>query len=287
MSQAPAPDLVDPADHEAVARRLALLEFGWDTTQALSLALFRTFAVPTIGRLLDETAEFTERTQKRYDDTALLLEVPLVEGLDSERGRAAIRQVNGMHRRHDISDDDMRYTLATFVVVPRRWIDAHGKRRLTDDEVSATVGYYRALGARMGIRGIPQTYDGFAALMDAYEAEHFAFDPGGRRVADATLALMATFYPRALRPLVLRATRSMMDPPLLAALGYDEPHPLERRLVGAALRARGRVAGLLPARRRPAYVRDMPRIRSYPDGFTVEDLGTAPRGCPVRHRTTP
>ena len=46
----------------------------WGITQALSFALFRTYAVPSIGELLYATGQFTEQTQKRYDDTVLLLD---------------------------------------------------------------------------------------------------------------------------------------------------------------------------------------------------------------------
>jgi hypothetical protein len=35
------------------------------------------------------------------------------------------------------------------------------------------------------------------------------------------------------------------------------------------------------------HVEDLRWIRSYPDGFEVERLGTFPRGCPVRHGNDP
>jgi hypothetical protein len=38
-------------DHEQIVRRLGEYEFPWDTETALSLALFRTFAVPSISRI--------------------------------------------------------------------------------------------------------------------------------------------------------------------------------------------------------------------------------------------
>jgi hypothetical protein len=60
-------------DHEEIVRELGAYEFPWDTETALSLALFRTFAVPSIARILASTGEFTERARKRYDDTELLL----------------------------------------------------------------------------------------------------------------------------------------------------------------------------------------------------------------------
>jgi len=278
---------LDPeTDYLRIYRELGEYEFPWDLTQSLSFALFRTYAVPSIGRLLDETHEFAERTQQRYDDTALLLEEVTVHGFDSPSGREALRRINGMHRMYDIAADDMRYVLATFVVVPKRWIDRYGWRALTDRELTASVRYYQALGRHMGITDIPETYEAFAALMDGYEAERFAFDAGGRRVADATLALLTTFYPRPLAPAVRLFSRALMDPPLLAAFGYREPGPLARRLSEGALRARARLVRRLPPRRRPMLVRDMARIKSYPDGFDVRAMGTFAPGCPVHQRAS-
>ena len=138
-------------DFAEMYRNLATYEFPWDINQALSFALFRTYAVPSIGRLLDETAAFTEATQKRYDDTGILLEIPLVEGFDSTRGRSAIRRINQMHKMYDISNDDFRYVLATFVVVPRRWLADFGWRDLTDDEISAQVDYMLSRGWTVGV----------------------------------------------------------------------------------------------------------------------------------------
>ena len=63
-------DELDPVtEHEEIARILTTQEFPWDINQALSFALFRTYGVPSIGNLLFRTGEFTDRVQKRYDDT--------------------------------------------------------------------------------------------------------------------------------------------------------------------------------------------------------------------------
>lgn len=279
-------DALDPeTDYVEIVQNLALYEFTWDITQALSFALFRTYAVPSIGRLLDRTGEFTGACQKRYDDTALLLEAPFVHGFESEEGRTAIRRINQMHRMYDISDDDLRYVLSTFVVVPKRWLDAYGWRPLSETELRATVNYYRALGRRMNIPGIPETYDGFMHFMDDYERRHFAFDEGGRRVADATLRLLSTFYPAPLRGAVDLFSRSLMDAPLREAFGYDDPGPVARRLTRAAMGARRRLLRLTPSKRTPTFTADLPRIKSYPGGYRLAELGTfaPPAGCPVLH----
>ena len=278
---------LDPiGDYERIAAITARHEFPWDVQQALSFALFRTYAVPSIGRLLDETGEFTQRTQKRHDDTALLLDEISEHGLASPDGRRAIRRVNQMHRAYDITNDDMRYVLATFVVVPARWIEAYGWRRLTVAEIDAGTAYYRRLGELMGIRDIPATYTEFAQFLDEYEAEHFAYDDGGRRVAEATLELLCSFYPRPARRIVRVFAISIMDDHLRRTFRFAAPAPIAVRASRSALRLRGRLESLLPARRHPKRVKNLRIVRSYPNGFDVDDLGTFPSGCPVpRPRT--
>jgi len=280
--------LLDPeTDYAEIYRNLTLHEFPWDLNQALSFALFRTYAVPSIGNLLDRTGEFTQRVQKRYDDTVLLLEAPLVHGFASSDGKAGIKRVNQMHKMYDISDDDLRYVLATFVVVPQRWLDDFGWRRLSDGEVRASVNYYRELGRLMAIPDVPETFDDFATLMDTYETEHFAFDEGARRVADSTMRLMTSFYPKPGARAVDVFSRALMDEPLLAAFRYADPGPVARRIARGALRARARVVALLPPRRKPRFIKDLPRIKSYPDGYRLDDLGTFVPGCPVSHEAGP
>ncbi len=262
-------------------------EFPWDYNQALSFALFRTYAVPSIGRLLAQTGEFTERVQKRYDDTALILDAVLEHGHDSTQGRAAIRRMNQMHGAYDISNADFLYVLATFVVVPIRWIDSMGWRRLSEHERIAAANNYRELGKRMGMKDIPATHQEFAAYMDDYEREHFGYDDGARAVADSTLALFTTFPPNHLAParVVTRFSYGLMDDDLRAAFRYPRIPAWEQRLARGAVQARSLVVRCLPPRQEPKFARQLPNIRGYPDGYDIAALGTFPRGCPVPHET--
>ncbi|GAA3491255.1 oxygenase MpaB family protein [Streptomyces cremeus] len=283
---------LDPEkDFLRIYRLTSTYEFPWDFTRALELALYRTYAVPSIGRLLAETTELTDRSQKRYDDTALLLDAVVEHGFASAEGRTAIQRINRMHRSYDISDDDMRYVLCTFVVTPKRWIDAYGWRRLCDHELRACAAYYRTLGAHLGIRELPRTYEDFESFLDSYEAERFGWDEGARKVSDATLDLMGSWY-GSLAPLAKGASLALLDDPLLRAFRYERPHPAARAAVRGALRLRGRAVRLLPPRRAPHYARQNPEIKGYPDGYELAALGTFPvpgvRGCPVPHgRRTP
>ena len=279
---------LDPErDFLRIYRITAVYEFPWDITRALELALYRTYAVPSIGRLLAETGELTDRSQKRYDDTALLLDAVVEHGFANETGRTAIRRINQMHRSYDISNDDMRYVLCTFVVTPKRWLDLYGWRRLSPHERQACAVYYRTLGAHMGIKDLPQTYEDFERTLDAYEAEHFGWDEGGRRVSDATLDLMGSWYPRRFAPLARKAALALLDDSLIRTFRYEQPGPVARGLTRGALKLRARAVRLLPPRTSPHYARQNPEIKGYPNGYEVPALGTFPtpgvRGCPVPH----
>jgi hypothetical protein len=169
--------------------------------------------------------------------------------------------------------------LCTFVTMPIRWLDSYGWRPLTELEKTASANYYRALGQLMGIKDIPATHQGFAAFLDQYEAQNFGFDDGGLAVSEATLKLMATFGPNRFAPraAVTWFAKGLMDDPLLDAFRYRRPARWERTLATGALRLRGRVVRRLPPRREPLFARQLPNIRSYPDGYQIADLGTFPQ----------
>lgn len=262
-------------------------EFPWDTNQSLGFALYRTYAVPSIGRLLARTGEFTERAQKRYDDTVLILEAVVEHGFDSAQGREAIRRMNQMHKRYSISNEDFVYVLSTFVVVPKRWLDNYGWRPYSSHEIRASVNYYRKLGRHMGLKDIPETYEEFERLLDDYERANFTFDQGGRAVSDATLDLTASWYPGSLGKAMRRAAICLLDDPLRETFGYPKPPAALQAAVRAGMRLRGRFVRLLPPRRKPWLARDGRQVRSYPNGYRISELGTFEEskggGCPFPH----
>lgn len=270
---------LDPvADAQQVYRLSAGFEFPWDYRKSLELALFSTYCVPSISGLLDRTGEFARRPQKRYDDTLLLMAEIAEHGYDSVRGREALRVVNRLHGRHDIDPADLRYVLSTFVFEPIDWIDAHGWRPLHEHERLAAFHYYREVGRRMGIPGIPTDFSEFRAFKEAYEREHFAFSESNRRIGTYTVDLFCSWYPAPLRPVVRRALLVLITPPMRAAFGFPEPPRGLAPVLHAGLRARAAAVRRLPPRRRSKLARD-PRNRTYP-GYpgerTPADLGAGP-----------
>jgi hypothetical protein len=267
------PELDVQRDCAAIARRLATVDFPWDTTRALELALFRTFASPRIGGLLQATGEFAARAQKRYDDTDLIVSEILENGFDSERGGRAIARMNALHGRFKIRNEDFLYVLSTFVVEPIRWNQRFGWRRMTAAEQQAWFWFWRAVGARMGMHDLPDDLDAFMRFNQDYEARSFRYTPANAAVGGATRALFMGWFPRPLRPLVRRAIHAMLDDPLRESFGWPAPSPRLRRFVAAALRLRAVLVRLLPAR--PKYRTRIPRA-GYPGGYRIESLGPPP-----------
>jgi hypothetical protein len=265
---------LDPAvDYQEIYRTTATVEFPWDVTRALELALYRTFAIPSIAALLDRTGEFRLRTQKRYDDTALLLAHALEAGLESAEGKAAVSRLNRIHARFEISNDDYLYTLGTFVFVPLRWLDRWGWRPLLAVEREAMFRYYERLGTLMGIRAIPATLAAFEQWFDDYELKHVSYGAPQERTAAATRELFVSWFPGLLAPALRVGVNALLDGPIREAFGFPAPPRWLPVAADLGLRGRARVERLLPPRATPASTQDSVLIKSYPNGHTLEDLG--------------
>lgn len=264
---------LDPVrDHQRIAFLTSRVDFPWDTMRALEFALFRSFAAPSIGALLNRTGEFEQRAQKRYDDTDIIMSEIMEHGYDSERGRAAIKRMNALHGRFQISNDDFLYVLSTFVFVPIRWNERFGWRRMIEAERLAWFHFWREVGRRMNIRDIPVTYDEFEKFSADYESNHYRFTEASQRVGIATREMFKSWFPRFLSPLVERGIHAFMDERLIEAFGFPKPSPKLRTIVDWTLRARGFALRLLP-RRRKAVLRTEMTHRTYPEGYQIEELG--------------
>jgi hypothetical protein len=266
---------LDPvADHRQIVHLDVCYEFPWDTTRSLELALFRTFAVPSIAALLDSTGEFGRAAQKRYDDTDLILSTIVEAGYDSEDGKRAIRQMNRIHGRFEISNEDFLYVLSSFVYEPIRWNARFGWRPLIEAERVATFEYWREVGRRMAIREIPASYEEFERFNEEYERREFRHTEASQRVGSSTRDMFLAWFPGLPRRFGSQAIYALMDDRLLAAFGFPQPPRAVRVAVETALRARARAVALLPPRRHPR-LRTRRRTRSYGRKWRLEELGPA------------
>ncbi|WP_322744955.1 oxygenase MpaB family protein [Leptolyngbya ectocarpi] len=264
---------MDPErDAIAICHLLAGYEFPWDITRALEVALLRTFCVPSIAKLLDHTGEFQHHTQKRYDDTGIIVSELFKWGYEHPRGQGFLQRMNAIHGRFPITNSDYLYVLSTFIYEPVRWCDRFGWRPLSKPEKQAMYYFWFAVGERMGITEIPDSYDRFEHYNQTYEQAHFTYAAANQRVADATRSMLLGWFPVGLRSLANTAIPALLDAPLLNALGWQPaPAPLTQ-LLRQSLQMRSRLLRKLPPRTLPDFFADQ-SIRSYPQGYNLSDIG--------------
>jgi len=264
---------LDPVqDNCEICRQLAGYEFPWDITRSLEIALFRTFCVPSVADLLDRTAEFHHRPQKRYDDTGLMVSLILKWGHDTPKGQSVIQRMNQIHGHFPISNEDFLYVLSTFIYEPVRWVDRFGWRNFSDLEKQALFYFWYSVGQQMGIQAIPTSFAAFEQYNLDYEREHFRYNAANQRVGESTLRLFLSWFPAPLRPVIQPFVYAIMDDLMVQAFGFPTPQPWQRRLVEQVLRSRGNLLRYFPPRQTPSFYSDEPQ-RSYPHGYDLTDIG--------------
>lgn len=264
---------LDPQkDNEQIVFLVGAYEYPWLTQRALEFALFRTYAVPSISQLLDQTAQFKNYGQRRYDDTALIIAEIVEYGHSSERGRAAIKQMNRHHGRYEISNDDFLYVLSTFIYEPIRWNERYGWREVTDKERHASYYFWSEVGRLMAIKHIPPTYAEFEAFNIAYEQANFKYTDTNHRVGEATVQIFLGWYPKPLHPIIRQVIYSLLDEPLREAFGYEKPASVFRMSSHYGLHLLRLLKRYTPPRKTPFRLTNQP-TRTYPFGYTVEKLG--------------
>ncbi|GLJ45938.1 hypothetical protein SUGI_0967230 [Cryptomeria japonica] len=197
------------------------VEFAFLSDKALQFALFRTFAIPSISRLLQATNQFSPTSvTRRYDDTGILIQEFVLHHVDSRRGSRAIRRLNFIHGQYNISNDDFLYTLSLFILEPIRFSNKYGFKKWTEGEKQAQFIVWRDIGVRMGINNIPESLEEMDRFSRQYETSNMVYSKSNKVIGDATLDLLLSKVPALLRPLAKRAAFCLCDNKLLDAMGY-------------------------------------------------------------------
>ena len=267
---------LDPvAQAHYIYRTSTMYEFPWETRFGLNLAFYRPFAVPRIAALLKLSGEMSHQPRKRAIDTGLLMYELIEHGFDHPRGREVVSGLNRMHHRWQITNEDYLYVLASFVIVPTRWIDQYGWRPTTNVEREAIAQFYRQLGRRMAITDLPDDYEAFAAAFDKYEKANVAYSEAGAAQMQATQKIVEEQLPRRLRRLGGPAVSALLDARLTQALGVAAPNPVMRQVIRLGLAVRGALVRRQAPRATPWFVPGRPIRDLYPEGYRLEELGPA------------
>ncbi|KAL1665360.1 hypothetical protein GGF50DRAFT_114215 [Schizophyllum commune] len=190
---------LSPAEAQEVVQLSLGYDMHWLMIEAFSFALFKTYGIPTISKLLCATKELSteENVARRYVDTVLLIGAWMAcpingrypdanAGQCDPRAMISLARVNYIHSKYNISNDDYLYTLCLFLFEPIIWAEKYGWRSLSDLEKHAWFVYWVEIGRRMGIKDIPPTYDELRAWCLSYEEGHMVPSPTNYVVAQHT-----------------------------------------------------------------------------------------------------
>lgn len=226
-------------DAYLIQQNLAEIEFPFIFEKSLQFALFRTYGIPTISKLLVQTSQFSEEgtASKRYADTTVLLAEFIGYHPTSARSMEAIGRMNYIHSQYQksgkILHDDLLYTLALFAGEPIRWIDHYEWRKLRDFEKCAISTFWKAIGDAMGIeysnlrsggKGGEGWTDGLQWLEELnewsadYERRSMVPDKNNQKTADQTVAILLYSMPRLMKPHGRRVVSALMDDRLRTAM---------------------------------------------------------------------
>jgi ER-bound oxygenase mpaB/B'/Rubber oxygenase, catalytic domain len=259
-------------DHWEIYRLMLGYEFPWDITRALEVALMKTYCIPSISKLLDKTGEFYKRSQKRYDDTSIILVEIIKWGYDSARGLEAIEKMNAIHGRFRISNEDFLYVLSTFIYEPIRWNQCFGWRKMCEHERLANFYFWQEVGKRMHIKDIPESYEELERYNLEYEQNNFIYSQTNQRIGEATSELFLSWFPQWMHFAIAPAIPALFDEKMLDAFGFKKPPQWIRLLTSISLKIKGKLLYLLPPSTKSDFFIDSP-IRSYPDGYNIADVG--------------
>lgn len=219
-----------------IQKAMSTLEFPFTFQKALQFALFRTYGVPTISKLLVQTSEFTEfaTASKRYVDTEVLISEFSGYHPQSDRAIEAIARMNYIHSHYQrsgkISNDDMLYTLSLFALEPVRWIKRYEWRELEDFERCAIATFWKATGDAMAIDYgcLKSAHEGWIdglqwleeveAWAEGYEKEAMVPDINNHKTAEETTTLLLWYVPQSAKGYGQKVVTALMDDRLRAAM---------------------------------------------------------------------
>lgn len=264
-------DFAKQGQWDDIYRVSVLHEFGPEYRMGFQLAFLAPFCVPALADVLVEAGGVTNKPSRRAYHTGLIMYEIIAGGLESAAAQRLITHMNAVHRRFQaITDEQMSYVLRAFVVVPGRFVEQAGWRKLTDIEKVAAVQFYAKLGEKMGIADISLDWDHAAEKFDQYSTR---IEPteSTRTLGSAFMTVLTKRVPSPVRPYAPTLFSVLLNNPAASeALGLPKVHPALQKTAHALMASR-RILALTPPKSEPYFVPGG-AVRIYPEGYTVNDL---------------
>jgi len=233
------------------AQEIFQVALSWDMPlllyYSLAFALFKTYAIPSISRILVATGELksSDTVSKRYSDTEIMIGSWMIcpvngrtanKGVDP-RAMLALARTNWIHSHYDISNEDFLFTLALFILEPITWAEKYGWRKLSPLEQQAQFVFWADIGRRMNIKDIPSSLEILKEWAVAYEMEKMVPHQTNKTIAEGTVQELLYPAPKffKLKQLGKNLVAAAMDNHVRNAMMMPEPPWYLRTTVNSIL----------------------------------------------------
>ena len=229
------------SDAFRIQQLISELEFPFTYEKGLQFALFRTYGIPSISKLLVQTTQLSNKATatKRYADTTVLIIDFTAYPPGGDRATEALARMNYIHglyiKSGKISNDDLLYTLSLFTWEPVRWINRHEWRQVEDFERCAFGTFWKSVGDAMRIdycvlkSGSEGWVDGLqwmeelAEWAEEYEKAHMEPQLDNFMTAEETVAVLLYPVPSWGKAFGKQVVTVLMDERLRKAIMYEKP----------------------------------------------------------------
>ncbi|KAF9476143.1 hypothetical protein BDN70DRAFT_935289 [Pholiota conissans] len=238
--------VLDPQEAQEIMHTSTFYDMPTLLYYALSFSLFKTYAIPSISKLLVATKELSTKgnVSRRLSDTELLISTwyicpisgfsdpafhltnkgPNAKPADDPRANIALARANWLHSKYKISNSDFLYTLCLFVTGSIYWSDLYGWRSLSALEKHAFYVFWAEVGRRMNIKDIPDSLEAMLAYSKQYEDTYMVPMESNRDVSTYSLDELLGPVPEAfgLKSLATKAVLSVLDNITREAMMYEK-----------------------------------------------------------------
>ncbi|CAM1505272.1 Fc.00g109090.m01.CDS01 [Cosmosporella sp. VM-42] len=225
--------------HE-IAHTIVYLEFPLFYDLSVRLALFETYAVENIAKLLVAVSDLINPATlpKRYNDTEVIYSCFAAFPPTSPHLHKAIARMNYLHlpylKSGKISQEDMLYVLFASMIEPVRFLNQYEWRHLTDMEVAALGTMWKYIGEMMDIdyMGVLQKdkwTDGLEFIedlsrwADKYEDEYLRPLPEVTALGKVLMEMLLQSHPYAPKQVAEAMACVLMGNRLRRVFGFPEP----------------------------------------------------------------
>jgi hypothetical protein len=144
---------------------------------------------------------------------------------------------------------------------------------MTEGEKLALFIFFKEVAKRMNLTDIPENFEALKTFAERYEQKYFRYAESNKVIADATIRIVANWFPSFLRFAVKPVFAALITEKLREAFGYKKSSMLFCEMLNMSFQIRKYFLKHITFKKYPTEISNS-YYRTYPKHeFTIETLG--------------